>query len=87
MKRFITEYTKDDGKHYGGTVDACDFFHAQMLCDQRGLGETVTGTLHAVIQANPSFGNTQADAMAKAFAEAGDDEAPDADVFDQHKRR
>lgn len=81
MKRFVTSYRKADGHNYSGHVDALDFEHAKMLCDQRGRGETVDGILYTVIQATERFGNEQADAMCKAFADSGDDEPPDAEAF------
>jgi hypothetical protein len=82
MKRFVTEYQKTDGI-YCGHVDALDFEHAQMICDERGFGEDVKGVLYAVIPASDRFGTEQADAMCKAFAESGDDEPPDAIEFDR----
>lgn len=82
MKRFVTEYRKDDGL-YGGTVDALDFAHAQMICDERGLGEEVKGVLFAVVQTPGEAGRNIADRMCAAFAESGDDEPPDASEFDR----
>jgi hypothetical protein len=81
MKRFVTDY-QIDGARYSGEVDALDFEHAQLICDQRGKGETVAGVLYAKIAAGPSFGNDQADRMLKAFADSDDDEPPDASEFD-----
>lgn len=81
MKRFVTEYTKADGHRYGAEVDALDEEHAQQICDQRGFGEVVLGVLHAKVAASPTFGNEQADAMTRAFAETGDDDPPDASEF------
>ena len=82
MKRFVTEY-EINGVLYGGEVDALDAEHAQLICDQRGRGERVLGVLWAKIAASQNFGHDQADAMALAFAESGDDEPPDASVFGQ----
>ncbi len=79
MIRFVTEYRKD-GKPYGAEVDALDFEHAQAICDERGFGETVLGTLYAAVAAN-GFSHAKADAMAKAFAESGEEEPPGPESF------
>lgn len=51
MKTFVTTYRKSDGL-YGGEVEALDFEHAQRICDERDLGETVEGELMGTIPAD-----------------------------------
>lgn len=81
MKRFVTSYEKPDGK-YGGTVDALDLEHAQAICDERGLGETVEGVLWLQVPADGRT-NEDADRLTKALAETytAGDEPPEADEF------
>lgn len=82
MKRFVTDYRDPEtGVAYSYTVDACDFAHAQMLCDERRPGETVAGVLYAMIAAD-GFSHDRADAMCQMFADSGDDEPPEAEAFD-----
>lgn len=82
MKRFVTSYEKADGR-YGDTIDALDFEHAQMLCDQRGRGETVDGVLWLIV---PADGRSHADAdrLTEALAETYsiEDEPPEAEEFE-----
>lgn len=82
MKRFVTEYTGEDGHQYSGLVDAVDKEQAQQLCDERGRGEQVLGTLMLVIS-GPVLEEKVIE-MTKALAEGLDQEPPDAEEFDRH---
>jgi hypothetical protein len=77
MNRFATTYQGADGK-YAGYVDACDWAHAQAICDERGLGEVVEGVLYAVI--GGAFTPEQADEMCQRFADENP-EPPPAESF------
>lgn len=80
MKRFVTEYTGDDGQRYGGHVDADTFDEAQAICDARGRGETVQGVLHLAVKGD-HLTPEKVDAMTRALAEE-DPEPPDASEFE-----
>ena len=85
MKRFVTSFDKQDGR-YGGTVDAMDFEHAQMLCDARDRGEVVGGVLWLQTQTG-GRGDECATRLMQSLAEtySNGDEPPDAADFDNCK--
>ena len=81
MKRFVTTYYKN-GTQYGGHVDALDFEHAQQICDQRDLNETVDGILMCVIKTE-NFSAERANKLCEAFANSVGIEPPEAEEFDR----
>jgi hypothetical protein len=79
MKRFVTEYTGDDGHRYSGHVDALDEAHAQRLCDERRPGEKVSGILFLVVPGNTPIEKVHA--MIERMEAGLDQEPPDAEAF------
>lgn len=79
MKRFVTEYVGPHGR-FGYMVDACDWAHAQAICDERRPGERVLGVLHVVMEVSEPC-HERADALCRALADDGDDESPDSEAF------
>jgi hypothetical protein len=77
MKRFLTRYRRADRQFYAAEVDALDWEHAQMLCDQRGFGEIVDGMLMCVFDG--SLKKEQVDAICESYDSS--DEPPDASEF------
>lgn len=79
MKRFVTEYEKG-GELFGGTVDAIDWQHAELVANQLDPPQKVQGVLYAVIVAD-HWTTDDADRFMKALADTND-EPPESHEFD-----
>lgn len=80
MKRFVSEWTDENGNKFGGEIDAIDWHHAEQIASTLNPPQTVIGVLYATVQAE-HWTEQDANKFAQAIADMGD-EPPDACEFD-----